>query len=63
MSKEPILIAGVDAIAAALGLSPATVEKEILKRTDFPARQLTPRGQWLTTREKLTEWADKLVEK
>jgi len=60
MNNEPILIAGIDAIARALGLSPATVEKEIIGRPGFPARQLTPRGQWLTTRKKLVEWAESM---
>ena len=61
MNKEPILIAGIDAIAQALGLSPATLEKEIIGRPGFPARQLTPRGQWLTTRQKLVEWAESML--
>jgi hypothetical protein len=58
MNQEPILIAGIDAIARTLGLSPTTVEKEIIGRPGFPACQLKPRGQWLTTRQKLSEWAE-----
>lgn len=61
MKQEPILIAGIEAIARALGLSAATVENEIIGRPGFPARQLTPRGQWLTTRQKLAEWAESML--
>ena len=37
MNNGPIFIAGIDAIAQALGLSPATLEKVVLKRPDFSA--------------------------
>ena len=62
MNQEPILIAGVDAIARVLGLSSTTLEKDIIGRPGFPARQLSPRGQWLTTRQKLEEWAEKMLD-
>ena len=60
-NDKPILIAGADAIARALGLSPATLEKEIIGREDFPAFQLTERGQWLVTRLKLEIWANSMA--
>lgn len=58
---EPILITGIDAIAQVLGISSSTVENEALKRPDFPVWRFSPRGQWLTTREALEEWARRLI--
>ena len=54
MAEEPVLIAGIDAIARALGVSSSLVKNDLLRRASFPARQITVGGTWITTRPKLT---------
>lgn len=59
--ENTVLIAGADNIAKALGISPKTLKKDYLGRSDFPACQLKAGGSWVTTREKLARWADKMI--
>ena len=62
MAEEaPVLIAGIDAIARALGVSSALVKSDLLRRPGFPAHQISARGTWVTTRPKLAAWADMTV--
>ena len=61
MAEEPVLIAGIDAIARALGVSSSVVKGDLLRRPGFPACQITARGTWVSTRAKLAAWAEMSV--
>ncbi|MGL4208259.1 MAG: hypothetical protein ACRCTY_02610 [Candidatus Adiutrix sp.] len=58
--REAVLVVGIGDIATALGLSPSTVKKNLLGQKGFPAHQIRPKGQWITTRGQLQKWADNL---
>ena len=59
--SSQVLIVGVDGIARELGLSPTQVKRRLLASPGFPACRIVPGGNWITTRDKLYRWADKLV--
>ncbi len=56
-SNDPVLIVGTRRIAAALGLSVTMTKRRLLGKPGFPAWKMKPRGQWITTRANLEEWA------
>jgi len=56
--SSPILIVGIPSIARILDMSETTVRRGLLKLPDFPVSKLGLDGPWVTTRAKLTAWAE-----